>query len=32
MTVRLRDLAACFEGVIPSILATAAPDGTPNIA
>ncbi len=32
MTIRLRDLSACFEGVIPSILATAAPDGTPNIA
>lgn len=32
MTVRLRDLATCFEGVIPSIIATAAPDGTPNIS
>lgn len=32
MTIRLRDLAACFEGVIPSIIATAAPDGTPNIS
>ena len=32
MTIRLRDLAACFEGVIPSIIATAAADGTPNIS
>ena len=32
MMIRLRDLAACFEGVIPSIIATAAPDGTPNIS
>lgn len=32
MTTRLRDLAACFEGVIPSIIATTAPDGTPNIS
>jgi len=32
MTIRLRELAACFEGVIPSIIATAAPDGTPNIS
>lgn len=30
--VPLADLAACFEGVIPSIIATAAADGTPNIA
>lgn len=32
MTIRLGDLSACFEGVIPSIIATAAPDGTPNIS
>ncbi|RXZ66344.1 GAF domain-containing protein [Pelagerythrobacter rhizovicinus] len=32
MAIALRDLAACFEGVIPSIVATAAPDGTPNIS
>jgi adenylate cyclase len=32
MTIRLRNLATCFEGVIPSIIATAAPDGTPNIS
>ncbi|NIX77305.1 GAF domain-containing protein [Microvirga terricola] len=32
MTIQLQDLAACFEGVIPSIIATAAPDGMPNIS
>lgn len=32
MTIRLGDLSACFEGVIPSIIATAAPDGTPNVS
>lgn len=32
MSVRLSDLAPCFEGVIPSIIATAAADGTPNIS
>jgi adenylate cyclase len=32
MMLRLIDLDACFEGVIPSIIATAAPDGTPNIS
>lgn len=30
--VRLADLAPCFEGVIPSVIATSAADGTPNIA
>ena len=30
--IRLRELHACFEGVIPSILATAAADGTPNVS
>jgi adenylate cyclase len=32
MTIRLRDLQACFEGVIPSIIATASQDGIPNIS
>ncbi|WP_353474333.1 GAF domain-containing protein [Salipiger sp. H15] len=32
MNLRLADLSACFEGVIPSIIATAAADGTPNIS
>jgi adenylate cyclase len=32
MTILLTDLQACFDGVIPSILATASPDGVPNIS
>lgn len=32
MTLRLSDLHACFEGVIPSIVATHAPGGLPNIS
>ena len=30
--IRLSDLQSCFEGVIPSIVATAGADGTPNIS
>ncbi|CAN7211099.1 GAF domain-containing protein [Rhizobium sp. LjRoot258] len=32
MTLHLSDLRACFEGVIPSIIATSSGDGTPNIS
>lgn len=32
MTIRLQSLSACFEGVVPSIIATASPDGIPNIS
>lgn len=32
MTLNITPLRCCFEGAIPSTLATCAPDGTPNIA
>lgn len=32
MTLRLSDLAPCFEGVVPSIISTTAPDGAPNVS
>ena len=31
MTIRLEDLAPCFQGVLPAILATCGRDGEPNI-
>ena len=32
MTPTLSELRHCFEGAIPSVIATCAPDGTPNVA
>lgn len=32
MTLRLEDLGACFEGVIPSVVATGSSEGVPNIS
>ncbi len=32
MTLKLADLQACFEGVIPSIISTADADGLPNVS
>ena len=32
MTPSLAGLDACFEGVVPSILCSLAPDGTPNVS
>jgi len=29
--IRLRDIASCFEGVIPAPICTASQDGTPNV-
>jgi len=32
MTVALSEIRRCFEGAVPSVIATAAPDGMPNAA
>lgn len=32
MTATLPSLRRCFEGAVPSVIATCAPDGTPNTA
>jgi len=32
MTIKLDAIRECFEGVIPATIATASPDGMPNIA
>lgn len=32
MRIRLEAIRECFEGIIPASMATASPDGTPNLA
>jgi len=32
MTIALSEIRRCFEGAVPSVIATAAPNGTPNVA
>jgi adenylate cyclase len=29
--IALSEISACFEGIIPAVIATAAADGTPNV-